>query len=38
VKLLEEALELRKLVTPRHDRIMQEILHQIKRDDSLFSF
>ena len=38
VKLLEESLELRKLVTPKHDRIMQEILHQIKRDDSLFSF
>ena len=35
-KLLEEAFELRKLVNPLHDGIMQEILHRIKRDDSLF--
>jgi CHAD domain-containing protein len=35
-QLLEEAFELRKLINPLHDKIMQEILHQIKRDDSLF--
>ena len=37
VKLLEEAFELRKLVTPIHDRLFQEILHHIKRDDNLFT-
>lgn len=34
--LLEEAFELRKLITPLHDKLFQEILHLIKRDDSLF--
>jgi CHAD domain-containing protein len=37
VNLLEEAFELRKLVTPIHDKLFQEILHQIKRDDTLFT-
>ena len=35
--LLEEAFELRKLITPVHDRLFQEILHHIKRDDNIFS-
>lgn len=35
-RLLEEAFELRKLINPVHDQVMQEILHRIKRDDSLF--
>ena len=35
--LLEEALELRKLITPIHDKLFQEILHLIKRDDNIFS-
>ena len=34
--LLEEAFMLRKLITPVHDKLFQEILHLIKRDDSLF--
>jgi CHAD domain-containing protein len=34
--LLSEAFELRKLITPLHDKLFQEILHLIKRDDSLF--
>ena len=38
IKLLEEAFEMRKLIQPRHDKIMQEILHQIKRDDNLFLY
>jgi CHAD domain-containing protein len=36
-ELMSEALELRKLITPVHDKLFQEILHLIKRDDSLFS-
>jgi CHAD domain-containing protein len=36
MKLLEESFELRKLITPVHDKLFQEILHLIKRDDSLF--
>lgn len=35
--LLEEAFELRKLITPVHDKLFQEILHLIKRDDTIFS-
>jgi CHAD domain-containing protein len=35
--LLEEAFELRKFITPIHDKLFQEILHLIKRDDSIFS-
>jgi CHAD domain-containing protein len=35
--LLEEALELRKLITPIHDKLFQEILHMLKRDDTVFS-
>jgi len=35
--LLEEAFELRKFITPIHDKLFQEILHLIKRDDSLFA-
>lgn len=35
--LLGEALELRKLITPVHDKLFQEIVHLIKRDDSIFS-
>ncbi len=38
VSLLEEAFDLRKLITPIHDRLFQEILHQVKRDDNLFTF
>lgn len=34
--LLSEAFELRKLITPVHDKLFQEILHLIKRDDKLF--
>lgn len=34
--LLGEAFELRILITPVHDKLFQEILHLIKRDDSLF--
>jgi hypothetical protein len=34
--LLGEAYELRKLITPVHDKLFQEILHLIKRDDKLF--
>lgn len=34
--LLEEAFELRKLITPVHDRLYQELIHLIKRDDALF--
>ncbi len=37
MELLGEAFELRKILTPEHDRLFQEILHLIKRDDSLFS-
>jgi CHAD domain-containing protein len=36
INLLEEAFNLRKLVTPVHDLLFQEILHHIKRDDTLF--
>lgn len=36
LNLLEEAFELRKLLTPIHDRLFQEMTHLIKRDDSLF--
>jgi CHAD domain-containing protein len=35
--LLAEAFEMRKLITPIHDKLFQEILHLIKRDDSLFT-
>lgn len=35
--LLEEAFELRKLIIPIHDKLFQEILHLIKRDDTIFS-
>jgi CHAD domain-containing protein len=35
--LLGESFELRKLITPVHDKLFQEILHLIKRDDSLFA-
>jgi CHAD domain-containing protein len=34
--LLGEAYELRKLITPVHDKLFQEIIHLIKRDDRLF--
>jgi CHAD domain-containing protein len=37
VRLLEEAFEMRKLITPVHDRLFQEMLHLIKRDDTLFT-
>jgi CHAD domain-containing protein len=37
MELLGEAFELRKLITPIHDKLFQEILHMIKRDDSLFA-
>ena len=36
IDLLEEAFELRKFITPIHDRLFQEILHLIKRDDTIF--
>ncbi|NTV84810.1 MAG: CHAD domain-containing protein [Bacteroidales bacterium] len=35
-ELLREAFEMRKLIIPIHDKLFQEILHLIKRDDSLF--
>ena len=35
--LLQEALDLRKFITPIHDKLFQEILHLIKRDDTIFS-
>jgi len=35
--LLEEAFILRKFITPIHDKLFQEILHLIKRDDTIFS-
>jgi len=35
--LLQEALDLRKFITPIHDKLFQEILHLIKRDDNIFS-
>jgi CHAD domain-containing protein len=35
--LMEEAFELRKFITPIHDKLFQEILHLIKRDDTIFS-
>jgi hypothetical protein len=35
--ILEEAFELRKLISPIHDKLFQEILHLIKRDDTIFS-
>ena len=35
--ILGEAFELRKLITPIHDKLFQETLHLIKRDDSLFA-
>jgi CHAD domain-containing protein len=37
LELLEESFELRKFITPLHDKLFQEILHLIKRDDSLFA-
>lgn len=37
IELLEEAFELRKFITPIHDKLFQEILHLIKRDDTIFS-
>jgi CHAD domain-containing protein len=37
MELLEEAFNLRKFITPIHDKLFQEILHLIKRDDSLFT-
>ena len=37
MELLGECYELRKLIMPVHDRLFQEILHMIKRDDSLFA-
>jgi CHAD domain-containing protein len=37
IDLLQECLELRKLITPVHDKLFQEILHLIKRDDTLFA-
>jgi len=36
LNLLEEAFELRKLITPIHDKLFQEMIHLIKRDDALF--
>jgi CHAD domain-containing protein len=36
IALLGEAFELRKLIMPVHDKLFQEILHLIKRDDNLF--
>jgi len=35
-ELLRESFEMRKLIIPIHDKLFQEILHLIKRDDSLF--
>jgi CHAD domain-containing protein len=35
--LIAETVEMRKLITPIHDKLFQEILHLIKRDDSLFT-
>ena len=35
--LLEEALDLRKIIIPIHDKLFQEILHLLKRDDTIFS-
>jgi CHAD domain-containing protein len=35
--LLGECFELRKIITPIHDKLFQKILHQIKRDDTIFS-
>jgi CHAD domain-containing protein len=35
--ILEEAFELRKLISPIHDKLFQEILHLIKRDDTIFT-
>jgi CHAD domain-containing protein len=35
--LLEESFELRKFISPIHDKLFQEILHLIKRDDTIFS-
>jgi CHAD domain-containing protein len=34
--LLGECFEMRKLIIPIHDKLFQEILHLIKRDDTLF--
>jgi len=36
IDLLTESFELRKFITPVHDKLFQEILHLIKRDDSIF--
>ncbi len=36
INLLEEAFEMRKLIIPVHDRLFQELIHLIKRDDALF--
>jgi CHAD domain-containing protein len=36
IDLLGESFEMRKLITPVHDKLFQEILHLIKRDDSIF--
>ncbi len=35
--LLEECFELRKIISPVHEKLFQKILHQIKRDDTVFS-
>lgn len=35
--LLDESIALHKYITPLHDKLFQEILHLIKRDDSLFA-
>lgn len=37
IDLLSESFELRKFITPIHDKLFQEILHLIKRDDSIFT-
>jgi len=36
IELLKESFELRKFITPQYEKLFQEILHLIKRDDSLF--
>lgn len=35
--LLDETIALHKYITPLHDKLFQEILHLIKRDDELFA-
>jgi CHAD domain-containing protein len=37
IDIMEESFELRKFITPIHDKLFQEILHLIKRDDTIFS-